>query len=55
MEFNLVQDRGTKFGLQSGGRIESILMSLPNVATWKYNWKPEAGNNTEITVLFFHF
>lgn len=39
-EFNLVIDRGTKFGLQSGGRTESILMSLPPRARWGYNWKP---------------
>lgn len=43
VEFNLVYDRGTLFGLQSGGRTESILMSLPATARWRYNWTPGAG------------
>jgi coproporphyrinogen III oxidase len=51
VEFNLVYDKGTKFGLETNGRVESILMSLPAHASWEYNYKPEPGSEEEKTLL----
>lgn len=50
VEFNLVLDRGTKFGLETNGRIESILMSLPPLASWKYNYHPEPNSPEQFTL-----
>ena len=50
VEFNLVYDAGTKFGLETNGRIESILMSLPPQAQWTYDFKPEANSPEEQTL-----
>lgn len=53
VEFNLMYDRGTLFGIQSKGRTESILMSMPKTACWKYCWKPAAGSVEERTHQYF--
>ena len=53
VEFNLVYDRGTLFGLQSAGRTESILMSLPPLAAWRYDWQPEPGSPEETLYRIF--
>jgi coproporphyrinogen III oxidase len=50
VEFNLIYDKGTQFGLQTNGRVESILMSLPKLASWEYDFKPEKNSEEEQTL-----
>jgi coproporphyrinogen III oxidase len=52
VEFNLVYDKGTKFGLETNGRVESILMSLPKTAGWEYDFLPKSNSNEEKTLFF---
>jgi coproporphyrinogen III oxidase len=50
VEFNLVWDKGTKFGLETNGRTESILVSMPPMASWKYDFQPEVDSLEEKTL-----
>jgi coproporphyrinogen III oxidase len=54
VEFNLVYDRGTKFGLETNGRVESILMSLPKMASWEYDFVPLSGSPEHQTLHFLN-